>query len=498
LRVAFLVIIGAILVAGAAGTSFWLNSYRDYEAGALKPLSAAGFLDLGEKYLLDLDYEQALVQFDLVITIEPRNPRGYTGAAEAYIGMGDIDSAIAILRQGLELLPDNAEIQAMLDELTKPSAPLYLEIHQIDSSTFPEITLYFTALDEQGDMVMGLDAEAFAIQEQGKTTDITAFREGGGHMPIAVSLIMDNSSSMDGNELARAKASAAQFLEYVDFGGGDTVEIIEFNSYVNVRLPYNSSKELLTDAIETMGCDGMTALYDALYYGLVRAYTQPGLKCVLAFTDGGENSSSRSIGDVIELANAAAIPIFTIGVGGSADEWAMREIAEQTGGKYYFAPTASDLEEIYVSVYSEQKDQYSLQYMSPNAAEQSEWNKVSLLYTDRDYEGSVEREYSPSFYSNLPEEFLYVSVSSEDYILPDSSVRLLTDSDLRGLTPEELRLARNEIYARHGRGFLDEGLQRHFDAKPWYQAIPKLPLGTEPILTSLEMANVNLIISYER
>jgi hypothetical protein len=136
--------------------------------------------------------------------------------------------------------------------------------------------------------------------------------------------------------------------------------------------------------------------------------------------------------------------------------------------------------------------------VSPNTAGQSEWNKVSLLYNDRDYAGSVEREYSPSFYSNLPEDSLYVSVSSGDYILPDSSIRPLTDSDLRGLTPEELRLARNEIYARHGRVFRDAELQAYFDAKPWYQSIPKLPQGTEPILTSLEMANVKMIISYER
>ncbi|MDR0219986.1 MAG: YARHG domain-containing protein [Lachnospiraceae bacterium] len=82
-------------------------------------------------------------------------------------------------------------------------------------------------------------------------------------------------------------------------------------------------------------------------------------------------------------------------------------------------------------------------------------------------------------------------------MLPDSSARELTDSDLRGLSPEELRLARNEVYARHGRVFRDEGLQAYFDAKPWYQSLPKLPLDTDPVLSALEIANVNFIISYE-
>ena len=44
-------------------------------------------LVLGEKYLLDLDYEQALLQFDQAILIEPKNPRGYLGKADALLHM---------------------------------------------------------------------------------------------------------------------------------------------------------------------------------------------------------------------------------------------------------------------------------------------------------------------------------------------------------------------------------------------------------------------------
>jgi len=86
-------------------------------AEAEKPISVAELLELGEKYLLELNYEQAVVQFLKVIDIEPMNPRGYMGAAEAYIGLGDEDSAIDILRQGLERLSNNEEIRGMLDEL---------------------------------------------------------------------------------------------------------------------------------------------------------------------------------------------------------------------------------------------------------------------------------------------------------------------------------------------------------------------------------------------
>jgi hypothetical protein len=92
-------------------------------ASCAKPersLSVSELLNLGEKYLLELNYEQALVQFLRVIEIEPMNPRGYIGAAQAHIGLGQIDSAVAILRDGLRVFPDNAQIQSMLDGLLPP------------------------------------------------------------------------------------------------------------------------------------------------------------------------------------------------------------------------------------------------------------------------------------------------------------------------------------------------------------------------------------------
>ena len=111
--------------------------------------TAADLLDLGEKFLLELDYEQALVQFLKVIEIEPMNPRGYTGAAEAYIGLGDIENVKAILKQGLGALPDNTEIQRKLAGLesntagiTPPSLEQYIGAystnHREDRGENPE------------------------------------------------------------------------------------------------------------------------------------------------------------------------------------------------------------------------------------------------------------------------------------------------------------------------------------------------------------------------
>ena len=90
-----------------------------FACGKPATLSAAELLDLGEKYLLELDYEQALVQFLKVIEIEPMNPRGYTGAAEAYVGLGQVVNAIEVLQKGLESLPSNTEIETLLDAMNQ-------------------------------------------------------------------------------------------------------------------------------------------------------------------------------------------------------------------------------------------------------------------------------------------------------------------------------------------------------------------------------------------
>lgn len=71
-----------------------------------------------------------------------------------------------------------------------------------------------------------------------------------------------------------------------------------------------------------------------------------------------------------------------------------------------------------------------------------------------------------------------ISGSSEDaftgdYVFPMSDQVLLTEEDVAPILDdqEKLSIARNEIYARHGRMFDTEWLQEYFDSKPWYEGI---------------------------
>jgi len=83
-------------------------------------------------------------------------------------------------------------------------------------------------------------------------------------------------------------------------------------------------------------------------------------------------------------------------------------------------------------------------------------------------------------------------LAENDFIFSDSSERTLTKADVGRLSPNLLRIARNEIFARHGQIFKDPLLDRHFRSKKWYK-----PGGPRWELSPIEKSNIALIASGE-
>ncbi len=91
--------------------------------------------------------------------------------------------------------------------------------------------------------------------------------------------------------------------------------------------------------------------------------------------------------------------------------------------------------------------------------------------------------------------------SSNDYgqyVIPNSNSIYLTTSDLDALTPAQLKIARNEIYARHGRRFDDKGLQSYFDSCPWYDGTVAPSDFSEKVFNDYEKFNKDFIREYEK
>ena len=88
-----------------------------------------------------------------------------------------------------------------------------------------------------------------------------------------------------------------------------------------------------------------------------------------------------------------------------------------------------------------------------------------------------------------------VYAAENEYILPDSDSRAYTYDELSSLSNDELRLAINEIYARHGRIFDAADLQNYFNSKSWYNGTVSADDFSESVFNTYEKSNVDLLSS---
>ena len=87
------------------------------------------------------------------------------------------------------------------------------------------------------------------------------------------------------------------------------------------------------------------------------------------------------------------------------------------------------------------------------------------------------------------------------YALPQSAERRLTEADLEGLSHQQLCLARNEIYARHGRRFKNKDIAAYFAEKDWYY--PSIDASVfdanqNSYLSEDELYNATFMLEYEK
>lgn len=84
------------------------------------------------------------------------------------------------------------------------------------------------------------------------------------------------------------------------------------------------------------------------------------------------------------------------------------------------------------------------------------------------------------------------------YIFPDSNSRYLSEEEVRGVEADRLFIGRNEIFARHGYIFQDEGLQQHFNSMPWYSGtVTAEQFNADAVFNDFEKKNAELIKQIE-
>lgn len=357
---------------------------------------------------------------------------------------------------------------------SEPKSPLTMFVSQVDNSAYPQVTLYTKIADQAGSTPSGLDVSQFAVTEtdsSGSQYPATVEQV----VPLAVgdamniNLVVDQSGSMRArSKMDSAKKAASSFVDEMVKTQGNVAEITSFNDYVYNRQPFTSSAALLNSAIDAVSSTGETALYDALYWALQRTNLKSGSRVVIAFTDGEENSSNCSLNDVITLSQQTGIPVYIVGVGGDVNRSSLQSLASSCNGAYYDAASddlAQALRQIYQSIYDDQRSMCRVVFTSTCPGSTSATRTVLLSCSDSGpFAGQISHTYVPvtsiSSYDT--------SVSSQDYVLPGSASKCYSRSELEKMSLWELYLARNEIFARHGRGFKNQDLTDCFATKRWY------------------------------
>ncbi|MCK4443175.1 MAG: VWA domain-containing protein, partial [Thermoplasmata archaeon] len=191
-------------------------------------------------------------------------------------------------------------------------------------------------------------------------TEITLQVFGGGHTiieqhPQDTVFVIDSSESMGSGDPLDLRLEAAK--KYVDnMTVPDRGAVVDFDDVAtlvpgptgdHLSSNYTDIKQNI-DTIDANGGTNIGAGIEAANSELVGYGNSSHLWVEILLTDGHESSANYAFtSQQIQDAADNDIVIFTVGLGAGVNETLLREIADRTGGRYYFAIDAEALEDIY-------------------------------------------------------------------------------------------------------------------------------------------------------
>ena len=239
------------------------------------------------------------------------------------------------------------------------------------------VSLNVTVVDSQARYVTDLEQADFSVFEDGAKQELTFFNRT--NLPIALSLLIDSSASME-QRMEHAQEAAIGFAKRIR--GHDLAQVVDFDSRVEIKQGFTNKIEELETAIRGTSPGGSTALHNAVYISLkelakVRAKNPDEIRrqAIVVLSDGEDTSSLVSFEEVLELAKRSETAIYTIGLqpretsalrGFREAEFVLRQLAQETGGRAFFAQKIEDLKDVYAQIADELSSQYSMGYASKN------------------------------------------------------------------------------------------------------------------------------------
>ncbi|MDQ3170665.1 MAG: VWA domain-containing protein [Acidobacteriota bacterium] len=275
------------------------------------------------------------------------------------------------------------------DALQQPQSPIF-------KSSTSLVALNVIVTDTNQHYESGLRRDDFEVYEDGVRQQVEFFAAA--DVPLDLILLIDGSSSMS-DKVSFVHKAAGGFI--ATLREADRAAVVSFADGVRVLQPFTSDRALVERAIGQTGAKGATALHNAIYVALKefgrRASSTGDVRrqAIAVLSDGEDTSSLLSFDDVLDMAKRSGVSIYTIGLKGemggaapakryfSQSDFAMKQLAAETGAVPFFPQKVSDLGGVYAAIATELASQYSIGYVSRNVRGDGKYRRVIVRVANR-------------------------------------------------------------------------------------------------------------------
>ena len=304
--------------------------------------------------------------------------------------------------------------------------------------------------DKTGRPVRGLEAADFVLQEDHKLQkpDMVAQEA----IPTTFAVLVDSSHSMWRN-LDFVQAAAGRLAAYLR--PRDRVVVAPFALGLEALTGPTNDRQTIAEAVRAIAAEGGTALRDSLIELADRLSNTPGRRVIVLITDGYDENSKSSLADAVAAVKKQGITVYCVGIGGVAgismkghDE--LREMAEATGGKWFFPRRPDELPYVYDDLASDAQMRYLISYTPTNQRRDGTWRAIDVFTREAGY--SVKAR--PGYFAPTPPpvrptlEFTamdpnsqFLDVTRDDLIVLEDGVPQKIETFQEATTPVTIVLA---------------------------------------------------------
>ena len=244
------------------------------------------------------------------------------------------------------------------------------------------INVFVNVIDQNGAIVAGLTRDDFALAEDGRPQQISAF-ERQSELPLNLTLAIDTSGSVRKDMVE--EADAARRFAHALLRSKDQMSLLQFATDVRELTPFTNKVGEIDRGLGQLRGDWATALYDAICQGSAGLGRNPGRRVLVIISDGDDTASNATYAQALEQALRNEVMIYSIidvpieasagrDLGG---EHALITLAEQTGGKSIYVSDGG-LDKAFARVSNDLRTQYLLAYYPRNQEPGRDFHRIQV------------------------------------------------------------------------------------------------------------------------